>query len=146
MTYYEWINNFDSLKQGPRNDLLLDNLYSSTIELDGNMLYRFIRHINNLIRTRLKNALEDMLHKISNTNDINILSLEIINIKKELAFAKRIINLPVIPSENKKKFSKTLQKFANEINEAIEVNVENIDTTGEIITLIKNSKINVLED
>ncbi len=146
MTYYEWINNFDSLKQGPRNDLLLDNLYNSTIELDGNMLYRFIRHINNLIRTRLKNALEDMLHKISNTNDINILSLEIINIKKELAFAKRIINLPVIPSENKKKFSETLQKFANEINEAIEVNAENIDTTGEIITLIKNSKINVLED
>lgn len=146
MTYYEWINNFDSLKQGPRNDLLLDNLYNSTIELDGNMLYRFIRHINNLIRTRLKNALEDMLYKISNTNDINILSLEIINIKKELAFAKRIINLPVIPSENKKKFSETLQKFANEINEAIEVNAENIDTTGEIITLIKNSKINVLED
>lgn len=146
MTYYEWINNFDSLKQGPRNDLLLDNLYNSTIELDGNMLYRFIRHINNLIRTRLKNALEDMLHKISNTNDINILSLEIINIKKELAFAKRIMNLPVIPSENKKKFSETLQKFANEINEAIEVNAENIDTTGEIITLIKNSKINVLED
>lgn len=146
MTYYEWINNFDSLKQGPRNDLLLDNLYNSTIELDGNMLYRFIRHINNLIRTRLKNTLEDMLHKISNTNDINILSLEIINIKKELAFAKRIINLPVIPSENKKKFSETLQKFANEINEAIEVNAENIDTTGEIITLIKNSKINVLED
>lgn len=146
MTYYEWINNFDSLKQGPRNDLLLDNLYNSTIELDGNMLYRFIRHINNLIRTRLKNTLEDMLYKISNTNDINILSLEIINIKKELAFAKRIINLPVIPSENKKKFSETLQKFANEINEAIEVNAENIDTTGEIITLIKNSKINVLED
>lgn len=146
MIYYEWINNFDSLKQGPRNDLLLDNLYNSSIELDGNMLYRFIRHINNLIRTRLKNALEDMLHKISNTNDINILSLEIINIKKELAFAKRIINLPVIPSENKKKFSETLQKFANEINEAIEVNAENIDTTGEIITLIKNSKINVLED
>lgn len=146
MTYYEWINNFDSLKQGPRNDLLLDNLYNSTIELDGNMLYRFIRHINNLIRTRLKNTLEDMLHKISNTNDINILSLEIINIKKELAFAKRIINLPVIPSENKKKFSETLQKFANEINEAIEINAENIDTTGEIITLIKNSKINVLED
>ena len=146
MTYYEWINNFDSLKQGPRNDLLLDNLYNSTIELDGNMLYRFIRHINNLIRTRLKNTLEDMLHKISNTNDINILSLEIINIKKELAFAKRIINLPVIPSENKKKFSETLQKFANEINEAIEVNAENIDTTGEIITLIKNSKINGLED
>lgn len=146
MTYYEWINNFDSLKQGPRNDLLLDNLYNSTIELDGNMLYRFIRHINNLIRTRLKNTLEGTLHKISSTNDVNLLSLEIINIKKELAFSKKIINLPIIPDENKKKFSETLQKFANEINEAIENSVQGIDTTGEIMTLVKNSKINVLED
>lgn len=146
MTYYEWINDFDLLKHGPRNDSLLNTLYENTIELNGNMLYRFIKHINDLIRTRLKNALEDTLYKISNTSDINILSIEIINIKKELAFAKRIINIPVIPSENKKKFSETLQKFANEINDTLETSIENIDTTGEIITLIKNSKINVLED
>lgn len=146
MTYYEWINSFDILKSGPRDEVLLEKLYNSSIELDGNMLYRFIKHVNNLVRTRLKNALESTLHKISSTNDVNLLSLEIINIKKELAFSKKIINLPIIPDENKKKFSETLQKFANEINEAIENSVQGIDTTGEIMTLVKNSKINVLED
>lgn len=146
MTYYEWINSFDILKSGPRDEILLEKLYNSSIELDGNMLYRFIKHVNNLVRTRLKNALEGTLHKISSTNDVNLLSLEIINIKKELAFSKKIINLPIIPDENKKKFSETLQKFANEINEAIENSVQGIDTTGEIMTLVKNSKINVLED
>ena len=79
-------------------------------------------------------------------NDLNSLSLEVINIKKEIAFAKKIINLPSIPEENKKKFKETLQRFADEINEALEKSLTGFDTTGEAIIMIKNSKINILED
>ena len=141
MTYY------DKLKNGPRDEDLLNQLYTSTIELDGNILYRFIKHINDLVRTRLKNSLDSMLSKLETIyHDNNALSLEIINIKKELMFAKKITKLPVIPKENQDKFRETLQKFANEINETIETSVEGMDTTGEAITMIKNSKINVLED
>ena len=28
MTYYEWINSFDELKTGPRNEELLNKLYN----------------------------------------------------------------------------------------------------------------------
>lgn len=147
MTYYEWINNIEQLKTGARNDALLDTLYNSQIDLQGNILYRFIKHINSLVRTRLKNALDGILIKISTIyNDTNAISLEVINIKKELAFAKRIINLPVIPEENKAKFKETLQNFANEINEALIASVDGIDTTGEALSMIKNSNINKLED
>lgn len=147
MTYYEWINSFEILKNGPRDEELLDKLYKSTIELEGNILYRFIIHINDLIRTRLKKSLDSILFKIKTIyHDSNALSLEIINIKKELVFAKKIINLPVIPEENKNKFSETLQRFADEINDTISSSINGIDTTGEIITMIKNSKINILED
>lgn len=147
MTYYEWVASLEQLKTGPRDEVLLDKLYNSNIELNGNILYRFIKHINDVIRTRLKNTLDNILLKIENIyHDNNALSLEIINIKKELAFAKKIITLPIIPIENQNKFRKTLQGFANEINEALENSLMNIDSTGEIITMIKNSKINVLED
>lgn len=147
MTYYEWICNLELLKEGPRDEVLLEKLYNSTIELEGNILYRFIKHINDVIRTRLKNNLDSLLLKIKNIyHDSNALSLEIINIKKELLFAKKIINLPVIPIENKNKFKETLQKFANEINDVLERSIEGMDSTGEAITMIKNSKINVLED
>lgn len=147
MTYYEWINNLEKLKTGPRDEVLLDTLYNSKIDLVGNILYRFIRHINDVVRTRLKTSLDGILLKMNTIyNDTNALSLEVINIKKELAFSKKIINLPVIPDENKNKFRETLQKFANEINEALESSVTGIDTTGEALMMIKNSKINVLED
>lgn len=147
MTYFEWINSFDQLKTGTRNEDLLNTLYKSTITLEGNILYRFIIHINDLIRTRLKNSLDSILYKLRTIyQDSNALSLEIINIKKELAFAKKIINLPVIPEENKNKFKETLQNFANEISETLEHSLSGIDTTGEIITMVKNSKINILED
>lgn len=147
MTYYEWINTFDQLKDGPRNDEIINNLYKEKINLDGNILYRFIIHINALIRARLKNALESILTKIASIyKDTNLLSIEILNIKKELIFAKKIINLPVIPEENKNMFKKTLQNFANEIQETLEMSANNIDNTGTTLTLIRNSKINFLED
>lgn len=147
MTYYEWISKLEELKNGPRNEEIIQDLYQQTIELDGNILYRFIRHINDVIRTRLKNALEKTLSNIERLyGEKDTLSLEIINIKKELHFAKKIINLPVIPDENKNKFRETLQKFANEINEALISSLEGIDTTGEVLMMIKNSKINILED
>ena len=147
MTYYEWVTVFDELKSGPRNEALLNNLYKKSIDLEGNILYRFIIHINDLVRTRLKNSLDSILYKIQSIyQDTNALSLEIINIKKELAFAKKITNLPVIPNENKNKFRETLQNFANEINDTLMASVNGIDTTGEVTSMIKNSKINVLDD
>jgi len=147
MTYYDWVESLEQLKNGPRNDTLLDTLYNNNIELVGNILYRFIIHINDVVRTRLKNALDSILLKMNTIyNDLNSLSLEIINIKKEIAFAKKIINLPSIPEENKKKFKETLQRFADEINEALEKSLTGFDTTGEAIMMVKNSKINILED
>ena len=147
MTYFEWIANLEKLKTGPRDENILNQLYNSKIELEGNILYRFITHINSVVRTRLKNSLDELLLKMETIyNDTNALSLEVINIKKELAFAKRLINLPVIPEENKLKFKETLQKFANEINDVLEKSVTGLDTTGEAIMMIKNSKINNLED
>ena len=147
MTYFDWVLNLEQLKIGPRDEVILEKLYNNTIDLTGNILYCFIRHINDVTRTRLKNALEGTLFKISSIyTDNNALSLEIINIKKELSFAKKITNLPVIPLENKKNFNETLQKFADEINESLETSVIGIDNTGEALTMIRNSKINILED
>jgi len=72
--------------------------------------------------------------------------MEIINIKKELSFAKKIVTMPIIPEENKEKFLKTLENFGDEITNTLISSVEGVDTTGEIITMIKNSRINILED
>ena len=147
MTYFEWISNLEKLKTGPRDETILNTLYNSTIELSENILYRFIVHVNDVIRTRLKSSLEGLLIKMDTIhNDMNALSLEILNIKKELSFSKKIINIPIIPEENKNKFRETLQKFANEINDTLEASVSGVDTTGEAIMMIKNSKINKLED
>ena len=147
MTYFEWVEILENLKTSPRDDNLINNLYSQKIDLVGNILYRFIVHVNDTVRTRLKNSLDSILLKMNTIyNDINSLSLEVINIKKELMFCKKLMNLPVIPEENRNKFMETLQNFANEINEALEVSVTGLDTTGEAIMMIKNSKINVLED
>lgn len=147
MTYYEWIETFDYLKTSPRDTQLLEKLQHSNLYLHGNILYRFINQLNELIRTRLKNTLDDFLFKIKNIyQDLNSLSLEIVHIKKEIKFVQALTNLNVIPQENKDRFKLTLQSFADEIMESLEVSVKEFDTTGEALNIIKNSKINVLED
>ena len=147
MTYFEWIEILENLKTSPRDDSLITNLYSQKIDLVGNILYRFIIHVNDTVRTRLKNSLDSILLKMNTLyQDTNALSLEVINIKKELLFCKKLMTLPVIPEENRNKFMETLQNFANEINEALEISVTGLDNTGAAVTMIKNSKINILED
>lgn len=147
MTYFEWIEILENLKTSPRDENLINNLYNQKIDLIGNILYRFIVHVNDTVRTRLKTSLDGILSKMNTIyNDTNALSLEVINIKKELLFCKKIMNLPVIPEENRNKFMQTLQNFANEINEVLENSVTGLDSTGEAIMMIKNSKVNVLED
>ena len=147
MTYFEWIEILENLKTSPRDENLINNLYNQKIDLIGNILYRFIVHVNDTVRTRLKTSLDGILLKMNTIyNDTNALSLEVINIKKELLFCKKIMNLPVIPEENRNKFMQTLQNFANEINEVLENSVTGLDSTGEAIMMIKNSKVNVLED
>jgi hypothetical protein len=147
MTYFEWVEILENLKTSPRDDNLITNLYSQKIDLVGNILYRFIIHVNDTVRTRLKNSLDSILLKMNTIyQDTNALSLEVINIKKELLFCKKLMTLPVIPEENRNKFMETLQNFANEINEALEISVTGLDNTGASVMMIKNSKINVLED
>jgi len=147
MTYFELISILENLKTGPRNEQELKRLYEVKIDLSENIIYRIINHINDLIITRIKNTFEGLLIKISTIYyDINALSMEIINIKKELSFAKKIVTMPIIPEENKEKFLKTLENFGDEITNTLISSVEGVDTTGEIITMIKNSRINILED
>lgn len=146
MTYYEWVEFLDSIKTSPRDNKIIEKLQGGTLALDGNVLYRFINHINDLIRYRLSTTLEKTLKNISSNSNINSFNLEIIDIKKELHFCLQITKIPFLPIENKQNFVTSINHFANEINDALLISIKDSDKTGEIAAMIRNSKINVLEE
>lgn len=146
ITYYEMIDYIEKMKTSPRDDKNIVFLKSNKIYMPGNVLYRFIDHITDLIRTRLNKSIDDFISKIKTIgSDENLFSLEILEIKKEVNYVISIAKNVNIPEENKNKLKETITNFANEVEEILENNARRIDTTGKLLTIVKNHQLNKME-
>ena len=63
MTYYEWVNYFENLKDAPINDNAISIIENSNIDYKGNIKIRYLNHIVDLINYRLNNSLDNFLMK-----------------------------------------------------------------------------------
>ena len=147
ITYYEMINYLEMLKTSPKDDNKLIFLKEHNIDMPGNVMYRYIDNVTNLIKTRLNNAIDSFIEKIKGIkNDENLFSLEVLDLKKEIIYDLKIVNSINIPIDNKNKLRETIKNFANETEEILENNTKNIDNTGKLLSIIKNHNITKLED
>ncbi len=146
ITYYEMIDFIEKMKTAPRNDQNINYLKNAKVDMPGNVMYRFIDHIMDLIQTRLNNSLDnfiDKLKKISGNEDM--FSLEVIEVKKEVNYAVLIANNVNIPDENKKRLKETIKNYADDVEQVLENSAQRTDNTGKLVSIIKNHGINKLE-
>ena len=146
ITYYEMISFLEEMKNCPKDENKLVFLKNHNIYTPGNTLYRYINHIDELIRTRLNNAVDNFIYKLKTINkDENLFSLEIIEIKKELYYIFKIINNINIPDKNKIQLKKTTNAFADEIEKILEQYAIDNDHTGKLLNILKNHNLNKME-
>lgn len=147
ITYYEMIEYIEKLKTAPRNDKNITYFINHKIHMPGNVLYRFIDHITDLTRTRLNNSLDNFIDKIKIVGkDENTFSLEILEIKKEIDYLINITKAINIPEENKNKLKETIHEFSTEVKQVLENNANRIDTTGRLLKIIRDYKLDILEE
>lgn len=104
MTYFEWVDTFRILKDSPMDDKILDNLRNKKLDGGEYVLIRLARHISLTNKYRLENALYNLLNNIVKANlDLDVLSLELVGMKKEISFVRKIIDLPIVNLEDVKK-------------------------------------------
>lgn len=90
MTYYEWVNYFETLKDAPISDNVISIIENSNIDYKGNIKIRYLNHIVEVINYRLNNALDNFLLKCQRlTQDKSTLSIELNDLKKEIVFARK---------------------------------------------------------
>lgn len=144
-SYFEWTKILEYIKDKPRNDLYLDTLNKGTLDADQSLLVRLSQEVENLINYRLKKELNSFMEYIKNKIDYNGLSLELIKLKKELIYDKKLSNINIFTSDIKTRLTETLQKQADSIQNVLMERTKNIDRTGLMNSLVKNNPVNKLE-
>lgn len=143
MTYYEWVELFDEIKKNPRNDKYIDLLRTKKVSYKGNIETLFSNHIVEIINERLLNVINKLLTTAKTTTiDINILNIEIQEIKKEIKYLNDIISLEFIPTSKRENLKKYLSNKAISTEEAIKASFSS-NNNSEIIMMIKNIDLSI---
>lgn len=131
MSYYDWVKTFEMLKTSPMDDNIIKNLENKNLDGNAYVLEKFINHVINTINTRLNNSYFSCIDRILSSNiDIDTLSLDLINIKKEKKFVIKIVNLPIFAGELSDTFKNVINQRFEEIYNIIRKNIEYIDNDG----------------
>ena len=142
MTYYEWVNYFENLKDAPINDNAISIIENSNIDYKGNIKIRYLNHIVDLINYRLNNSLDNFLMKCKRlTQDKNTLSIELNELKKEIIYARKLASIKYFEETVKQQLLENIKNFGSEMNSAIKNSYINCNDS-EIIMLVNNIDFN----
>ncbi len=145
-SYYEWIQAFDYIKDKPRNDMYLEMLSNGKLDADNNLKMKLVKELANVISYRLENAITSFTNYIKSGIDYNGLSLQIVSIRKEFNYAKKLVYIKIIPKEVSEQLAGTIQQKADQLQEVLVTQTRNADRSGILNSLIKSNPINKLEE
>ena len=143
-TYFEWCKVLDSLQISPLDNEILEIIDNGVIE--SGSYERLFKKLGEVIEFRIRKAGEKFDAITKKSNDINIISPALNNLKREFIFlvkiakSKSIIN---VSEEYSKKLSDFIKKSADSMNESLEKSSAS-DRTGMLKKIISNAKINDL--
>ena len=138
MTYFDVVFSLYKNENDNRDITLINNL--NTLSFKGNVLYRFIDHLNDFILKRLNNMEERLTKSILNYNQVDEFNLDILNFNYLFQFS----NIKMIPDDEKNKIKKL-------INENVSIIIDNLmfyakkDPNNEILVKIINESLKVGE-
>lgn len=142
MTYFDVVFSLYKNENDNRDITLINNL--NTLSFKGNVLYRFIDHLNDFILKRLNNMEERLTKSILNYNQVDEFNLDILNFNKEINYLFQFSNIKMIPDDEKNKIKKL-------INENVSIIIDNLmfyakkDPNNEILVKIINESLKVGE-
>ena len=142
MTYFDVVFSLYKNENDNRDITLINNL--NTLSFKGNVLYRFIDHLNDFVLKRLNNMEERLTKSILNYNQVDEFNLEILNFNKEINYLFQFSNIKMIPDDEKNKIKKL-------INENVSIIIDNLmfyakkDPNNEILVKIINESLKVGE-
>ena len=134
MSYYEWVSNLKMLQTSPMDDNIIKNLENKKNYQNDYIRVKLFKHVLNTVNTRLNNAGYDRLERIfSSAYNIDTLSLDFINLKKEHKFVLKISQLSAFDQETQMVLIDSIERRYNDICDMLRKNIKYVDTDGSCI-------------
>lgn len=139
MTYDEWLNNIEELKNS-NNYAILEKLEKESLN----------ENINHMIEPKLIKLISDRLivslNKLTNNlldiyTDPYKMDMVLVTFRKDIDFSLRLLKLKQISSESYKDTYEGLKSQVNESFSILEKEAVNIDSTGNLMMIIRNNRI-----
>ena len=140
MTYEEWLNTIESLKNTTTNKEILDKLKQEPLN---NNLYDILRpKLENLIITRYELSVNKIIKELELIfSDVNYLDLSLLNFKKEIKYLLELIKIKQIPIDVQINQTLKIKEDTEEVYKILIKEADKYDYTGVFSLTIKNNMI-----
>ena len=138
--YADWIKVFDILKSGEDDEAILPLMQEGEIVWQSGVAERFLRKLVDTVNFRLNRATDNF--QKSHGTDENELIKSVMQLRKELQFTLKIVDIKALPVKEKMELRNMIINQSNSIQESLEKSSES-DRSGKLSSIIKNNKVTV---
>lgn len=140
MTYEEWLNTIESLKNTNTNKEILDKLKKEPLNINLQDILR--PKLENLIITRYELSVNKIVKELELIfSDINYLDLSLLNFKKEIQYLLELIRINQIPLDIQVNQTLKIKEDTEEVYKILIKEADKYDYTGVFSMTIKNNMI-----
>ena len=138
--YADWVKVFELLKSCEDDENVLNLMQEGTIVWQSGVAERFLKRLVDTINFRLDRA-TDNFQKARQTDENEIIQ-SLMQLRKELQFILKTVDLNAIPVKEKKELRNMIINQSNSIQESLEKSAES-DRSGKLSSIIKNNKVTI---
>ena len=138
--YADWVKVFELLKSCEDDENVLTLMQEGTIVWQSGVAERFLKRLVDTINFRLDRA-TDNFQKARQTDENEIIQ-SLMQLRKELQFILKTVDLNAIPVKEKKELRNMIINQSNSMQESLEKSAES-DRTGKLSSIIKNNKVTI---
>ncbi|MDE6025284.1 MAG: hypothetical protein K2G45_07520 [Lachnospiraceae bacterium] len=145
-TYSEWVYVLTIFKNKSNDVDALSAMRTGTIEWQSGVAERFSQKLIDAVNERMNVASDKFQLEMSRAGgQEGAIVQAILALRKEMAFLAQAINLPALPEKERKYYLNLVVQQADVMQKSLEDSARN-DRSGKLSSIIRNHKVNFLEE
>ena len=138
--YADWVKAFNIVKSAEDDEAILALMQEGEIVWQSGVAERFLKKIVDTVNFRLNRATDNF--QKSYGTDENELIKSVMQLRKELQFTLKIVDIKALPVKEKMEIRNMIIAQSNAIQESLEKSAAS-DRSGKLASVLKNNKVNV---